>query len=174
MISIIAAIGENLVIGKDDSLLWNLPEDLKRFKELTSYKIIIMGRKTFESLPGILPNRYHIVITRDVDYKVENNSVKVVNSIGQLIPYIEDEFENFVIGGGEIYKELIPYASKLYITRVHKEYIGDTYFPRYESSKWEIVKSERGIVDKDNTVPYEFLELVIKSGNKVKKKKFKI
>lgn len=174
MISIIAAVANNSVIGKNNKLLWNLPEDLRKFKEITSYKIIIMGRKTFESLPQVLPNRYHIVLTRDKNYKVKNKSVKVVHSLEEIYPYIEDEFENFVIGGGEIFNEFLPHASKLYITKIYKDYEGDTYFPKYQSENWELIRAEKGKVDAENPDPYEFFEFVRREEYKFKKKKVKL
>ena len=122
MLSIIVAISENNVIGKDNKLLWHLPEDLKRFKELTTGHTIIMGRKTFESLGGILPNRKHIVITRDTNYKVENNNVEIMNDIQEIDKYVNDNEENFVIGGAIIYSQLIKKAQKMYITKIYKKF----------------------------------------------------
>ena len=130
MLSIIVAISENNVIGKDNKLLWHLPEDLKRFKELTTGHTIIMGRKTFESLGGILPNRKHIVITRDTNYKVENNNVEIMNDIQEIDKYVNDNEENFVIGGAIIYSQLIKKAQKMYITKIYKKFDGDAYFPK--------------------------------------------
>ena len=107
MLSIIAAISDNNVIGKDNKLLWHLPEDLKRFKELTTGHTIIMGRKTFESLGKVLPDRKHIIITRDTNYKVDDENVEIINEINELEKYINDDKEYFVIGGAIIYSQLI-------------------------------------------------------------------
>ena len=129
MLSIIVAISENNVIGKDNKLLWHLPEDLKRFKELTTGHTIIMGRKTFESLGKVLPNRKHIVITRDKDYNEKNENVEIINDINAIYKYVNDDEENFVIGGAIIYNQLIKITKKMYITKIYEKYDGDAYFP---------------------------------------------
>ena len=103
MLSIIVAVAENNVIGGDNKLLWHIPEDLKRFKAITSGNTIIMGRKTFESLPGVLTNRKHLVITRDENYSVDNANVEVIHSVDEIINnYKDSSVEAFIIGGGEI------------------------------------------------------------------------
>ena len=113
MLSIIVAVANNNVIGKDNKLIWHLPEDLKRFKALTTGHTIIMGRKTFESLGRVLPNRKHIVLCNDVNLNIENENVEVLSDISMLEKYINSAEENFVIGGATIYKLLLPKASKL-------------------------------------------------------------
>lgn len=138
MLSIIAALNENFVIGNNNKLIWHFPEDLKRFKALTMGKTIIMGRKTFESLPGILPGRKHIVITQNQDYSHEN--VVIVHDINKIINLKNTSEENFIIGGGKIYKELLPYASKLYLTKVHSKQSGDTFFPRFNEDNYTILE----------------------------------
>ena len=160
MLSIIVAKANNDVIGGDNKLLWHISEDLKRFKEITSGHTIIMGRKTFESLPKILPNRHHIVITRDTNFKVDSESVTIINDISDVISRFKDtEEEVFIIGGGEIYKTLIPYTKKLYLTRVYKDFEGDTSFPVINYDKWNIVnKSEIKVNEKDN-LNYDFIDL---------------
>ena len=162
MLSIVAAISDNNVIGKDNKLLWHLPEDLKRFKELTMGHTIIMGRKTFESLGKVLPNRKHIVITRDTNYKVNNENVEIINDINGLEKYIKDDKEHFVIGGAIIYNQLIKKANKLYITKIHKVYEGDAYFPKINEEDWKIVEIEKGIKDEKNPFDYEFITYVRK------------
>ena len=117
MLSIIVAISNNNAIGKDNKMLWHLPEDMKRFKELTTGYVIIMGRKTFESLGKVLPNRKHIILTRDENYKVDNENVEIVNDISQIDKYVNDENENFVIGGAIIYNQLMKKANKLYVQK---------------------------------------------------------
>ena len=108
MLSIIVAVSENNIIGGDNKLLWHIPEDLKRFKAITSGHTIIMGRKTFESLPGILPNRKHVIITRDKNYNIKSDNVKVIHSLEEVINTYKNSTETaFVIGGGEIYSQLI-------------------------------------------------------------------
>ena len=157
MLSIIVAISENNVIGKDNKRLWNLPEDLKRFKELTINHTIIMGRKTFESLGGILSDRKHIVLTRDMNYNIDSDFVKVVHEIDELKEYINDENENFVIGGALIYKQLERYTQKMYVTRIHKIFEGDAYFPKIKEEEWKIVREEKGLKDEKNPFDYEFI-----------------
>lgn len=143
MISIIAAISDNNVIGKDNKLPWHLPGDLKRFKELTIGHVIIMGRKTFESLGKVLPDRKHIVLTRDLGYKVEDENVEIVNEINELEKYIVSEEENFVIGGAIMYRQLIDKVNKMYITRVHEKFDGDSYFPIINEQEWKVVEEEK-------------------------------
>lgn len=178
MISLIAAIGKNRELGKDNKLLWHLPEDLKRFKELTNGHPIIMGRKTFESIGRILPNRLNIVITRDTDYKVDG--AVVVNSLDEALResskyYVArsksqgeknvpatnyklratDENEVFIIGGGQIFEQAMDMADKLYLTIVEREYEADTYFPEYD--KFSHVANEKKSSYDD--VRYTFLDL---------------
>lgn len=138
MLSIIAALNENFIIGNNNKLIWHFPEDLKRFKALTMGKTIIMGRKTFESLPGILPGRKHIVITKNQDYSHEN--VVIVHDINKVINLKNTSEENFIIGGGKIYKALLPYASKLYLTKVHSKQSGDTFFPRFNEDNYTVIE----------------------------------
>lgn len=143
MFSIIVAKSKNNMIGKNNKLLWHLPEDLKRFKELTNYHKIFMGRKTFESLPGVLVNRKHLILTKDEFYPIFNDQVELVHSLEGFIKDNKDtEEEIFVIGGGIIYSELMPYCKKLYITEVLKEFDGDTSFPKI-GKEWKLIyKSE--------------------------------
>ena len=137
MLSIIVAVAKNNVIGKSNELLWRLPNDLKNFKEITMGHTIIMGRKTFESLPKILPGRKHIVLTRDKSAISQNRMVEVFNSVEALLDSLNPQVEYFVIGGGEIYKALMPYCEKLYLTKVKGTFQGDTYFPEIDNSKWK-------------------------------------
>lgn len=157
MLNMIVAKSDNNVIGKDNKLLWHIPKDLKHFKDLTYEYTLIMGRKTFESLPCILQERRHIVITRDKNYKVDDDRVTVVTSIREAINlYKLSVGETFVIGGGEIYKLFMPYVNKLYVTEVHKEYKGDTYFPEINKSIWKEVKRE----DFQGEPPFSFIEYI--------------
>jgi len=157
MLSIIVAIANNNVIGKDNSLLWHLPDDLKRFKDITSGKTIIMGRKTFESLPCILPNRHHIVLTRDKSYRVSDGRVTVIHNVNDLKPYIDDNNEHFIIGGGEVYGLLLPYAKKLYITKIAADFEGDSYFPNYDVKQWILIEEFSGLIDSDNNLTFKYL-----------------
>lgn len=156
MLSIIVAKSKNNAIGKDNKLLWKIPDDLKRFKELTTNHTIIMGRKTFESLGRILPNRQHIVLTRDPNYKVNDENVKIVNDVSEMETYINDDNENFVIGGAQIYSTLISKCKKMYITQIDKDFIGDSYFPVIKEDEWNLTEKIEGPKD-ENNFKYEYL-----------------
>ena len=156
MLSIIVAKSINNVIGNENKLLWHIPDDMKRFKNLTTGHIIIMGRKTFESLGKVLPNRHHIVLTRDYNYKVNNENVEIIYDISELEKYINDNNENFVIGGAQIYNELISKCNKLYITQIDKEFFGDSSFPQIDEKKWKLIDKKQGIKD-ENDFNYEYL-----------------
>ncbi|MGL5245703.1 MAG: dihydrofolate reductase [Sarcina sp.] len=137
MFSIIVALDKNNLIGKENSLIWHIPADLKRFKELTSGHKIIMGRKTFESLPKILPNREHLILTKNKHLVINNPQVKIYTDAIELIKkYSNCDEEIFVIGGGEIYSLLLPYTKKLYVTEILDEFTGDTYFPKIDTNEW--------------------------------------
>ena len=156
MLSIIVAKAKNNTIGKDNKLLWHISDDLKRFEELTTGHVIIMGRKTFESLGKVLPNRKHIVFSQNPDFKVNDENVEIVHSMLQLQEYIEDDKENFVIGGAMIYNLLMPYVKKMYVTQINKEFDGDTFFPRIDEEVWNVVEkvSER---DENSNLDYEYV-----------------
>ena len=157
MLSIIVAKSKNNVIGKDNKLIWNIPDDLKRFKKLTTNHTIIMGRKTFESLGRVLPNRKHIVLTNDKTYTVDNPNVQIIHDVEELSKYEEDNQEHFVIGGAMIYKLLLPKCNRLYITEIEQEFEGDTFFPEIKQDEWKIVKKEIGPQD-DNTFKYYYVD----------------
>ncbi len=159
MLTCIVAIGENFAIGKGNKLLWHFSKDLKRFKQITTGNTIIMGRKTFESLPGILPGRQHIVITQNKDFVVDDNRVTVLHSKEELLSSLEESKEYFVIGGGEIYKLLLPYCNKIHLTKIDKKYDADIFFPELNYLEWNIREEEIGFVDDDETIPYRFLTL---------------
>ncbi len=156
MLSIIVAKSKNNAIGKDNKLLWKIPDDLKRFKELTINHTIIMGRKTFESLGRVLPNRYHIVLTRDPNYKVNDENVKIVNDVSEIDKYIDDNNENFVIGGAQIYSTLISKCEKMYVTQIEKDFVGDGYFPIIKENEWDLIEQTQGPQD-ENNFKYEYL-----------------
>ncbi len=157
LISIIAAIGENRELGKDNKLLWRIPEDFKRFKELTTNHPVIMGRKTFESIGKPLPNRTNIIITRDKNYKQKN--CFVVHSLEEAIDLAKtkDDNEIFIIGGGQIYKQAINITDKLYLTIVKGRFDADTFFPDYSRFKKLILQKE----SQSNQYKYTFLELEV-------------
>lgn len=165
MLSIIVAVAKNNVIGKDNKLVWHLPEDLKRFKKLTTGHAIIMGRKTFESLGRVLPNRKHIVLTNNSNIKIEYENVEVIDDIKLLERYINSEEENFIIGGATIYKLLMPYVQKIYLTLIHKEFEGDVYFPEIKKEEWKIIDREKGLENKDNPFEYEYITFTRKNEN---------
>ena len=162
MLSIIVAVAKNNVIGKDNKLIWHLPEELKRFKKLTTGHTIIMGRKTFESLGRVLPNRKHVILCNDMEMNIDDENVEVLEDISMLKEYVESEEENFVIGGATIYKLLIPYANKLYITEINENFDGDVYFPEINKDEWKIVKEERGIKDELNPFDYKYVTYIRK------------
>ena len=159
MISIIVAITENNAIGKDNDLLWHISEDLKYFKRITLGSPIIMGRKTWESLPfKPLPKRENIVISNNKDYKLDNATV--FHSLEEAVQYVK-KFENcFIIGGGMIYNTILPFCDKLYITKVHKSFEADTFFPEIDSNQWELESQSE--IQKDEPSGLEFQFLVYK------------
>lgn len=157
MLSIIVAKAQNNIIGKDNKLLWHIPEDLKRFKDITTGHTIIMGRKTFESLGRVLPNRKHIVFTQNSDFKVNDENVKIVHSMLEIQEYIENKEENFVIGGAMIYNLLMPYVNKMYITEIHKDFEGDTVFSKINLDIWKEVSREKGEDIEQNDLEYDFV-----------------
>ena len=160
MLSIIVAKASNDVIGGDNKLLWHISDDLKRFKEITSGHTIIMGRKTFESLPKVLPNRHHIVITRDKSFKVDSPDVEVINDISSIINRFENSKEEvFIIGGGEIYKALLPSSDKIYLTRVYKDFNGDTKFPEINFEDWFIDYESETLVNEADNLKFDYINL---------------
>lgn len=162
MLTIIAAIANNNVIGKDNKLIWHLPEDLKRFKNLTTGHKIIMGRKTFESLGKVLPNRKHIILSKTGKSNIDNENVEIVDNISKLDKYINSEEECFVIGGATIYKLLMPYANKMYITKINQNFEGDTYFPEIKETEWKSIESKKGLRDDANLFDYEYITYIRK------------
>ena len=151
MFSIIVAVSKNNIIGKDNSIPWFIPEDLKRFKEITMGKKMIMGRKTFESLPGVLPGRKHIILTRNKDYKVDNENVEVYYDFDDLINKFKDsEEEIFIIGGSEIYNKFYKHANKLFLTEVDLKVDGDTTFPIIDLNEWDLVNNSSKNISKSN------------------------
>lgn len=161
MLSIIVATANNNIIGGDNKLLWHISEDLKRFKEITSGNTIIMGRKTFESLPGILPNRKHIVITRDKNFNVYSDMVEIIHNLDDVISKYENSNEEaFIIGGGEIYKATLPFTKKLYLTKVKQDFEGDTKFPTINEGQWKIDFNSEEKLDDKSGLKFEFINLI--------------
>ncbi|WP_223034781.1 dihydrofolate reductase [Hanstruepera marina] len=153
-ITLIVAAGEDNAIGKDNDLIWHLSDDLKRFKNLTNGHHIIMGRKTFESFPKPLPNRTHIVITRQDNYQAPSGVI-VVNNLEDAFDAARSDSNPYVIGGGEIYKQAMPYADKIELTRVHQSFENaDTFFPEIDESVWK--ETQKTFHDKDEKHQYAF------------------
>ena len=139
MITIIVAASENDVIGNNNKLIWHLSKDLIRFKNLTKGHHVIMGRKTFESMPKALPNRTNVVITRNKNYTAEN--ITVVDSLENALKVCKDDPQPFIIGGGEIYRIALTYAKRIELTRVYHNFEGDTTFPQIDKNLWKEVKN---------------------------------
>lgn len=154
MINFVVAMGKNNVIGKDNSLPWRLPEDLKYFKKITLNHTMVMGRKTFQSLPGILPERKHVVLTKS-DLIVRSPMVEMSSSIEEVLEKYKDE-NICVIGGAEIFKQFMPYVSRMFITYIDEEFEGDTYFPEINDNEWKELHSEKGIKNEKNPYDYYF------------------
>ena len=154
----IAAIAENNALGKNNELIWHLPNDFKRFKALTSGHHIIMGRKTFESFPKPLPNRTHIIITRQKEYQAEG--CIIVDSIEKALEICPKNEDSYIIGGGEIYNLGLPHADKIDITLVHHEFEADAYFPEIDPKEWELALSEFNEKDEKHLYDYTFQTLV--------------
>ena len=160
IISLIAAQAKNRVIGLNNQLPWDLPEDLNYFKEKTKGRIIIMGRKTFESLPKLLPKRLHIVISRNSHQSSSSELVKYVSSVTEALKLAQSFIplwpeEVFIIGGGEIYHQAIEKAHKLYVTEVHAVFDGDVKFPEIHKEIWKEISREDHL---DALIPYSFVE----------------
>ncbi len=160
MISIIVAVANNNVIGKDNTLIWHLPADMKFFKEKTSGHCIITGRKNYESIPEKfrpLPNRTNIVITRQKNY--EAPGAIVVGSIEEAIEKAKQTTDNeiFIIGGAEIYKQALPYVDKIYFTKIYHEFNGDVFFPKIETSEWKETSRTKGLIDEKNKYEHDFI-----------------
>ena len=156
-LTIIVAAGEDNAIGKDNDLIWHLSDDLKRFKSLTNGHCIIMGRKTFESFPKPLPNRTHIVITRQDQYTVPDGVI-VVNNMEDALDAARKDKQPFIIGGGEIYKQAMPFVDRIEITRVHHSFPeADTYFPEIDVTVWKETGRKEHTKDEKHSFPFTFL-----------------
>ena len=156
MISFIVAMDKNNVIGKDNQLPWHLPQDLRFFKKVTMGHPIVMGRKTHESIGRALPGRENIILTRDQHYIAEGCTV--IHSIEELERIAEQKNDElFVIGGAEIFKELMSKVKKLYITYIDEEFEGDTFFPEINENEWKLIEKEKGPKDDKNIYDYYFM-----------------
>ncbi len=160
MVIMIAAVAENNALGKNNNLLWHLPNDFKRFKEITSGHHIIMGRKTFESFPKPLPNRTHVIITRQNDFEYEG--CIVVQNIEKALSVCPINENLYIIGGGEIYQQAISFADQLDITRVHHSFDADVYFPEIDPEIWELTSERFHPKDERHLFDYTFQTFVRK------------
>jgi dihydrofolate reductase len=159
IISLIVAASTNNVIGKDNKLLWHLPNDMKFFKNTTWGMPVVMGRKTYEALAGEpLPGRFNFVITRNKDWDPRNEKVRVTDTLAGAIHLAEetDCKETFVIGGGEIYAAAMPIADKIYMTRVHAVLDGDTWFPVIDEKQWQMTDNRDFPADEKHAFAYSF------------------
>lgn len=160
ILSAIAAMSENRVIGIENQLPWHLPADLKHFKTLTTGHPILMGRKTYESIGRPLPNRTNIIITRNADFTAPG--CVVVTSIEDAITRAAEENaqEIFIIGGAEVYKQLLPHVQRIYLTIVHEQFAGDAFFPELDLKEWKEVERETHAADENNAYSYSFITLI--------------
>ena len=157
LVSLIVAMAENGAIGRDNALPWRLPDDLKRFKALTMGKPLLMGRKTCESIGRALPGRTSLVLTRDPNWRFDG--VVVVHSLGQALGRAKDAEELVAIGGAEIFRLLMPFARRIYLTLVHADIPGDTFFPDFDSTQWADVECHSHPADERNAYPFTFVTL---------------
>lgn len=158
MISLLVAMDKNHVIGFKNDMPWHLPEDLKYFKEKTTGQTIIMGRKTFDSIGRVLPNRRNIVLTRQkIDFPDGIEVIHDIKEIDQLNKERPDQ-ELFIIGGGHLYKQVIAYADRMYITEINESFEGDTYFPTFTRNEWTLTSKIKGKKDENNPYEYYFLQ----------------
>lgn len=150
----IAAIAENNGLGKENALVWHLPDDFKRFKQLTTGHHIIMGRKTFESFPKPLPNRTHIIVTRNKDYT--HPDCIIAHTLEEALNYAKTDPTPYIIGGGEIYHLALPYANYLELTKVHTSIDADAYFPEISTEEWELMGEEFHAADEKHAHSFTY------------------
>ncbi len=155
MISIIAAMAENRVIGVNNSLPWRLPADLRHFRQLTTGHHVIMGRRNYESIGKPLPERHNIVVTRNPAYRAPGCQVK--HSLAEALQSIQNDPEVFIIGGAEIYRQTIGDADRIYLTLVHADIKGDAYFPEFDAREWHEISRTRHEADERNPYAYSFV-----------------
>jgi len=159
-VAMIAAVAENGVIGKDNDLVWSLPDDMKYFMNTTKDHFIVLGRKNYESLPPKfrpLPNRTNVVITRQPAFKLDN--AHVVHSLEEALALCKKHSQDkiFIIGGGQIYKQALPQTDTLYITEIHHSFEGDTFFPEYDKSEWQEVSRKHHGIDEKHSYSFDFV-----------------
>ena len=155
---IMAAVARNRVIGKDNDLVWHLPADLKHFKETTSGHYVIMGRRTYESISKALPNRVNIVVTRNPQYNAKDCVLS--GNLEEAIEYARKAGQSkvFILGGGDIYRQAMEFADAIYLTEIHSDFEGDTFFPELDRKLWREIRREDHAPDERNHYPYSFVE----------------
>ena len=154
-LSLVVAASSNNVIGRDGGLPWHLPDDLRQFKRLTTGKAVIMGRSTYESIGRPLPDRRNIVMTRNADYVADG--CDVVSSVSEAIDALEGAEEAMIIGGAQVYRDFLPLADRIYLTRVQAEVEGDTYFPEIDEATWRLVSSEHHGADEKHRYAFDVM-----------------
>jgi len=154
-LAIIVATDLNGLIGKDNDLPWHLSADLQYFRKITMGKPIVMGRKTHESIGRPLPGRDNIIITSDQHFKAEG--CIITHSLEQALERTQDENEVMIMGGASLYQQCLPIADKIYLTQVHAELTGDTWFPEWDKSQWQLLSQEDHLADEKNDYPYSFM-----------------
>ena len=154
-ITIIVAAAENDAIGKNNDLIWSLPDDLKRFKRLTSGHCIIMGGKTYDSFPGLLPNRKHIVISKK-SHSYFPEEVIVVNNFEDAVKATNEDENPYVIGGGQIYNLAMKYCNIIELTRVHEKFEADTFFPKISEDEWQLINEEKHEMDERHEYSFTY------------------
>ncbi len=157
-IAILAAVARNGTIGRDNRLPWHLPDDLRRFRALTLGKTVIMGRKTYESLPGALPGRHSIIVSRDLKDSPAGNDIELARSLEDALGRGRSS-EVFVIGGASLYRQILPQAHRLYLTEIDAEIAGDAFFPAYDRADWAVVTDEAHPADDRHPHSFRFLTL---------------
>ena len=157
---LIAAVGEGNELGKDGELPWHLPDDFKYFKATTTGHPMIMGRKTFDTFPRPLPNRKHLIITRDTAYSVPHESCEVVHSLDAALRAASENEKVFVIGGGEIYRQALPLATRIELRRVHGTFEADTFFPEIDFRQWKAVATETVAAGEKNEYAHTYTEYI--------------
>ncbi|GAB2531696.1 dihydrofolate reductase [Rufibacter soli] len=164
MIGLVVAMAENRVIGKDNQLIWHLPQDLKHFKQLTMGHPMIMGRKTFEAIGKPLPGRTSVIVTRQPDYQAPEGCLVASSLEEALQQSLALDEQVLVVGGGEIYRQALPLAEVVYLTLVHESFEGDVYFPELDTEAWEVTAQEEHLADEKHAYPYTFFTFQRKAG----------
>lgn len=159
MYSFMIAVGDNNEMGLDMGLPWRLPKEVRYFRSVTEWHTIIMGRKTFESLPRVLPNRRHIVLTREKDYTYDDPNVIIVNTLEEVFKLCDDKEENFIIGGAEIFRIFMPYVKRIYLTIVHGNFKADVYFFPLNMDEWIVTRKWEATLDEINNIPHTYYVL---------------